>query len=876
MLLSNDSLSAVGEARLLHQSQQGYFCIARALPKSEERSRASWSQNFYPIGGLDGAAHAARNQADTYISQASFISARRAVANTKMLRCVYVDLDVYKLGLRADDATVMAIDRCAREAGLPEPTYITNSGRGLYAKWVFKDPITSDLLPQWQTLQDLLVALYRSLGSDAVVKDAARVLRLAQTINSKNGATVQVVHNRGTLYSFRELCAAAAKIDIPLAIGASRQRGQALRRVDLGDVPTDFSALANYSAIREPILMRHGTIQTLNWSRFLDLRDLVIARGGIRKGERDITLFWMTSFLAFSGVITPGNLWNEVRQLLLAFPVSQDFDPLNDGSLNTLISRIASHDRGEMISHHGRTHSPIYTPRNQLLLDMLEITPEEERGMRTIISSVEKQRRADDKVPGRADRRQEAAQSRLAAVALKAKGVSVPEIAETLGTHRRTIYKWLKPDELAGTAFVERRGRRAMPRDAMGSGYCTIRLTGAGPVPHPRLQEAQARQVEASGTPLTVCELSRRTKVRKQKEHLRPEKRWGEEELLAWMTRQKINAQERATNAERVAAHEALVQEAKIAQAALSTQVLLTKLRDGICARDADLAISNQQRFSVSSLSTLSIGGSSSSLHTSAKHVSEQPMSDVRARLEQLRSNSSPMQGVVAEIDMSAGEPELPPSGIPAPIRRPRAQAAPLARQPVRSQQLATRPLPQLRPPVSRESPSSAPDIQPPVQALEQVWPADDLRPAGSHFSVEAWLEVEAANPECIVYEIHKPKEVGLVAAPLDKLSAGGGDKGLYAMLLRRSLVIAESCSAGFPYLKESTVKIEHFDKVHGTFRYLLVRSQAEREKTPWLDGSILRNYSDSDRPPSGPGDRRERDTPYRPSRAERFGSSPR
>jgi hypothetical protein len=896
MLLSDDALTAVGEARLLHQSQQGYFCIARALPKDEgASSRTRWSQSFYPTGALDGVAHAARNQADTYISQASFISARRAVANAKMLRCVYVDLDVYNLGLRADDATVMAIDRCAREAGLPEPTYITSSGRGLYAKWVFKNSITSDLLPQWQTLQDLLIALYRSLGSDAKVKDAARVLRLAQTINSKNGASVQVVRNNGVLHSFRELCAAAAKIDIPLAVGSARQQGQVARRrcgVDLNDVPTDFSALANYSAIREPILMRHGTVQTLNWARFLDLRDLAVARGGIRKGERDITLFWMTSFLAFSGVITPGNLWNEVRQLLLAFPVSEDFDPLNDASLSTLVNRITAHDRGEKIAHHGKLYSPIYTPRNQLLLEMLEITPEEERGLRTIISSAEKQRRADGKVPGRADRRQDRSEARSAAVALQVKGHSVAEIADLLGHHRSTVHRWLQPDTLAGTTIIERRGRRAMAKQDLSTGFCTIRLTGAGPVPHPRLAAAQESQKSEKAGAYTSTELARRTKLRKQKAHLTPDSGWDADALAAWLEKRKAKEAEMAAHAERAAQYQREVEEAKTAQAALATQVLITDLRQGFASRSRKTAdISNSQSMSVSCGEVPVLEQEySSRLYISAHQITAMN-NDVLYRIERLRADSA------AGIDMAPGEPELPGTAIPVPPRRrPVAAGAGLnagvvAQKPATASEFPpasqatdrlTRPL--LRPPsvsysdVSqpssgrRSTPAPAAALQEPTPKKEEkVWPDDDPRPAGSQFSVEAWDKAEAENPGCIIFEMHKPSEVGLVAVSTTDLD------GPRQILLRRSLLLGGRVADDFPFRGRVCAKIEHWTPDMGTFHYQVIRSHSARLANPEYDGSVLRNYMDKPptRPgaPQGPGSRGEPGPGL--SRAERYGAMP-
>lgn len=591
----NSELSAVAEARLLHSAQPGYFCLARATPAADG-SRGGWSQSFYPTPALESAALAARNQADVYISQASFFSRQRAVANTKMLRCAWVDLDVYKLGLQADDATVMSILRVAGDAGLPVPTYITKSGRGLYAKWVFSDPISSDLLPQWQTLQDLLIALYRSLGADPGVKDAARVLRLAQTVNSKSDRLVEIVCNSGTLHSFRDLCAAAARIDVPLAVGEARQQARAaahrIRTGLLSEAPTDLGALSNYSLTREPILMRRGSLQTLNWYRFLDLRDLTLARGGIHKGARDLTLFWMTSFLALANVITPANLWDELRGLLLAFPIGKDFDPLRDGSLATLIKRIQAHDRGERIKYRGGEYTPIYTPNNETLLNMLEVSPEEERSLRTIISGQEKQRRADIKCPGRAERRVQRDEERRVAATLHAGGKSIKEIADNVGRSFSTVWRWLQPDPMEGQPVLERRGRRASQHAS---------LCHAGGPGSPIHQPCSPRPVPAAFTP---AEISRRTKVRRGRPHLQPGRRWGADDLAAWLARRKEHQERVRQLAEQARAQEQEVREAARAQAALATQILLTSLRERALARSQAGSISISIGCSLSSRKT--------------------------------------------------------------------------------------------------------------------------------------------------------------------------------------------------------------------------------------------------------------------------------
>ena len=61
--------------------------------------------------------------------------------------------------------------------GLPEPSFLVDSGRGFYAIWLI-EPLPRKALPRWQEAQRCLVGLLAPLGSDPACCDAARVLRI--------------------------------------------------------------------------------------------------------------------------------------------------------------------------------------------------------------------------------------------------------------------------------------------------------------------------------------------------------------------------------------------------------------------------------------------------------------------------------------------------------------------------------------------------------------------------------------------------------------------------------------------------------------------------------------------------------------------------
>lgn len=555
---------AVAEARLLHPQDSGYFTVASRRPSG------AWGESHFHMSKLDAVSETLRGRSDTYISQASFASKVRRSFNTKSLRCAFVDLDTYNVDVGADISTqVHRIEQRARELGVPQPSYIASSGRGLYAKWVFDDPINASLMPQWKLMQQKLMSAYLHMGADSKVVDAARVLRVQESINSKSGSEV-VLLKQGQTHSFADLFRSTEPLEIfkkakdgtiKKTAGTVIHGGQRLGAEDLASdaALTDLDGLVRYSEQHTPVMMKAISRQGLNWSRFLDLRDLVIRRGGIHKGSRDIVLFWMVNFLAQAEQIDPSNFWGEVRSLLSSFPVGRDFNPLQDGSLATLHDRITRQHRGEKIILDGIAYDPVYTPRNDTLINILQISADEEMEMRTIISTDEKRRRADLKAPGRAERRCQRQEMRAVATSMCEQGVGVNEIARRLGKNKSTISRWLTPAEGAGQPFLETRGRRKA-----NHGAANIRITGRGAF---NADTGERITFGPDGKPITPpnqtpgCglhkgdprrfspdEIRRRTRIRPQKAHLAHNRVvWSPSQINAWLKEKLDRAAEAVT-----------------------------------------------------------------------------------------------------------------------------------------------------------------------------------------------------------------------------------------------------------------------------------------------------------------------------------------
>lgn len=133
----------------------------------------------------------------------------KRLGNLLQLRAVWCELDCYKAGdyrhVPVEEMPWHILDRCRRE-GVPAPSYVVSSGRGLHLVWL-TEGVPSVALPAWKAVQKRLVEIFHDMGPDAVAAAATGNLRLVGTTNG--GLDVRMVwpETAGKIerYTFRAL-----------------------------------------------------------------------------------------------------------------------------------------------------------------------------------------------------------------------------------------------------------------------------------------------------------------------------------------------------------------------------------------------------------------------------------------------------------------------------------------------------------------------------------------------------------------------------------------------------------------------------------------------------------------------------------------------
>ena len=378
------------EANLLHDAGQYGFFSLLVRPTSDEDSQGgkkpALRQRSFRLERLPFVLDHLDPTRDSYLSQGEFFRPNRRVINLLRISTCFVDLDVYRTDLGGHDLPTLAemVRRYCGDEGIPRPSLIVFSGRGLYVKWLLDRPLPQAALPRWDAVQRELVRKLAPFGADPKATPASQVLRLVQTVNSKSGQFVRVLHveeSGGEALRWDFDCLADE------VLPWTREELEALR-----------TARATDNEVRRELRLLKGgregparfSARSLAWARLLDTRTLRSLRGGvIQETIRELTLFYALTFMLASGVTTAEQMFHEARAL--ATEINPNFvlgHEWHEGDLSSLYQRAKTEVKDPL-----KRTTGLYWVTNKRLIEEFQITPEEQRQLRTIISTDEKYRR---------------------------------------------------------------------------------------------------------------------------------------------------------------------------------------------------------------------------------------------------------------------------------------------------------------------------------------------------------------------------------------------------------------------------------------------------------------------------------------------------
>ena len=344
-----------------------------------------------------------------YITLNTFYKPCRRLECIKELNALFIDLDYYKTQFTKEQI-IMNLEENYFNKTIPATNYILDSGRGLGLIWLI-NKVPSQALPLWKAIQEYLYHQLKEFGADRQALDATRILRVPGSINSKSKTVVSIIDEYDYIYDLREI----QKEYLPELKPKEKKKGRPKK--------------VNY-VYRE---------RSLYFARIQDITKLCELREYDLRGHREIILFLYRYYLC--------SFTEDVQKAL------EDVLELNSMFIYPLkekevIRATRSAEKCYL------DNNKEYRYKNDTLIELLEITEDEEIQMSTIISKTEYKRRNNEynkkkykeklKVEGKLSKKEEVKVRREKIKDLLAEGLSQKEIYNLLKISKRTCVNDVK------------------------------------------------------------------------------------------------------------------------------------------------------------------------------------------------------------------------------------------------------------------------------------------------------------------------------------------------------------------------------------------------------------------------------------------------
>lgn len=371
---------------------------------------------------------------DIYHSNNSFFRPQRGEATLFNLNALYLDIDWHDAKEQIDHNRVIEyLNVVYFNRKVPLPSYIVATGRGLQLYWRI-ETAPKQAIFLWKLVQSRMAQALANISEFeaginvdmSCVNDVARVFRVPNTFNTKSQTYARVVqYSENAIYTLSEI-----------------------RDTYYKDLYKDSDRLAKKSK-NNVIANKFFNKLNLQQSRIDDLLLLLEMRAGDMVGCRD-------KFLFVYGWTLVGKRATEevfVRELVAVNELFKD--PLPYAEISYKARHIYKKYKSKVLKKDNPTqfyeYFDVYIFRNDTIIKYLDITEQEQKSLKTIIAKREKYDRKNDKrnaerrnEAGLTKKQQEMKDLKEKIEELKAQGMSLRAIAESLGVSLGKVQRALK------------------------------------------------------------------------------------------------------------------------------------------------------------------------------------------------------------------------------------------------------------------------------------------------------------------------------------------------------------------------------------------------------------------------------------------------
>lgn len=428
---------------------------------------------FTPDGGIENTPIKASEMAETLIkyigednvfySVNTSYNGDRKSDNIRQLVSLYADIDLKEDMPELDrkrrkNEICNLLRELANKNIIPLPSFLVDSGGGIHSYWAIKD-LPYQVTWMWQAVEDHILFMLKSSGVpiDSAVRDCARLLR---SPGSKNGSrSCEVIFRSCLRYDLKDLYdsliptpARGPKADPKARLQVINTIIESGGKIPLKSLRCHKEMIKGISDCITSISNCKFTSYTLHQARLQDIKTLCNLRDWDLEGYRNSI---MHCYVYWLGIIVR----DEDNLLREALSFNSRFNkPLPISSIRAIVRSALKRVR-DFIKYEediksgvprrvskGMRDKPGYWYKNITLINMLDITPEEQARMITIMEIQEKRKREAKRkrtkrrndeglLPTEIKRRNQF----ILIARLQLENLSFREISKKIGVDRRTI-----------------------------------------------------------------------------------------------------------------------------------------------------------------------------------------------------------------------------------------------------------------------------------------------------------------------------------------------------------------------------------------------------------------------------------------------------
>lgn len=435
----HESQNLANIVKELHKDSEGYIASCHLNEDGKMK------QKFYKIDDYECETE------NAFFSVNTFYTTWRNKNCVLELKGFYSDIDTYKTSL-THEQIIWLLEEDVLGIKIPYPTWLVSSGNGLYYILKFNNnikvrednKINFELREKWDICMKFIYDTLEEYGADRKAMDVSRVLRIDGTYNTKNNKQkeVTILKNYGnTIDDIDEF----VELWLPDSYIVPKQKPHKIVKPLKNEYTVEEIKIPECANKK----VNTKSLKKLNKERMGDIIRLVTMRNGECDGIRNYLLL---IYSYHSLLVNDGNLEQTTEEIfkLNNMFTNKERESQIRATLRTAYKAYQEWVTGDKVLYNGKWCRKGYNFTNQNLIDILGITIDEQKKLKTIKSKeiVSEKRNAKKRAKRRnADgftkREQQKQETIVKIMELKSQGLNNSEIARQLNISRQIVLKYV-------------------------------------------------------------------------------------------------------------------------------------------------------------------------------------------------------------------------------------------------------------------------------------------------------------------------------------------------------------------------------------------------------------------------------------------------